>query len=106
MTISKRPTEPDLWEIDNAEAISRLRCHSEWMAWLLRLLAIGFALIAVVLLLGVEIFAILYEAANTSSVAWAVTRVSVGILVAALMLFFSRVVWNYSNVWLGRAGDS
>ncbi len=23
---------------------------------------------------------------------------------AALLLFFSRVVWNYSNVWLGRAG--
>jgi hypothetical protein len=109
MAIWKRP--PDLWGMDNAEAISWLRCHSEGMARRLRLMAIGFALIAVVLLLVLGILAIFYEhlfyerqAANTSSVAWAVARVSVGILVATLMLLFSRVVWNYSNVWLGRAG--
>jgi hypothetical protein len=76
-----------------------------------RIAAICFAVFAVVMFIVVGIWAILCErpfaeraTADTPSVAWAVARVSVGMLLAALVLFLSRVVWNYSNVWLGRAG--
>jgi hypothetical protein len=106
--LAVRQTKSDLWNIDHAKAISELRCHSEGMAVRWRIAAICFAVIAVVMFIVVGIWAIFFERPfderATASVAWAVARVSVGILLAALVLFFSRVVWSYSNVWLGRAG--
>ena len=45
-----------------------------------------------------------YAHRNGEDVKWAIARLSVLILIAAVLLAVSRVSWNHANVWLGRAG--
>jgi hypothetical protein len=52
----------------------------------------------------IAIFALSAEAYSNLDVKWAVARLSALFLLAALVLFMSVTVWNYSNVLLGRAG--
>jgi hypothetical protein len=38
------------------------------------------------------------------SIAWMMAKLSTLLILAAFLILLSRILWNYSNVWLGRAG--
>jgi hypothetical protein len=94
----------DLWKKDYPQVLGFLQRDSEKQARRHRYAAMCLASIAFVMFI-----VILYgpppsnPASNDAQ--WIVAvKISAGVVVPALFLFFSRVVWDYSNVWLGRAG--
>src|SRR5262245_24294684 len=94
----------DVCNMDYIKAIRDLKDHAEHNAERLRYAAITLASIALLGFLAIGAFAGYYEPQSREAITWAIVRLSAWLTKAALLLFFSRVIWNYSNVWLGRAG--
>lgn len=85
-------------------SIPKLREHAENQARLLRYTAIGLGVLSLALLVAIVVFVLSYEPTSEVTLSWGITRLAAAVAVAALLLLASRIVWNYSNVWLGRAG--
>jgi hypothetical protein len=111
-----RPTAPDspicgLRTGGNAMAhnpwtisLAALQRHAECWANGLRMAALLLALLTVMWVLYLAMFVLFADAYVHADVGWSIARLAVLILLATLLLFISRTVWNFSNVWLGRAG--
>ena len=85
-------------------SIAQLHRHAElWARWL-RLGALILGTVTFSAFLGIALFVLRYESVAPESIPWAIARLSGLSLVGAFLLFLTRTVWNYSNVWLGRAG--
>lgn len=93
----------NIWTIDYIRAISDLQSHARYQVRRLRYLTITLAGIALLTLLGISIHAS-YSTPAPQDLPWVTVKLSGWVLIAALLLFFSRITWNYSNVWLGREG--
>ena len=83
--------------------IGALQKHSERMARCMRWTAIVLAVPAFVCLLFVAVLP-LCESFRRLEVTWAIVILSQLVIPAAFLIFISRITWDYSNVWLGRAG--
>jgi hypothetical protein len=83
-------------------SIAKLQRHAEsWAFWLrIGALILSFVTLAVFL----ATFLVCYRTDAPADTTWAIARLSGLALAGAFLLFLSRTVWNYSNVWLGRAG--
>jgi hypothetical protein len=85
-------------------SIAELHRHAElWARWL-RIGALILGLITLAAFLALALFVFYHETVAPESIPWAIARLSGLALVGAFLLFLTRTVWNYSNVWLGRAG--
>jgi hypothetical protein len=91
---------PNPWTVSLAD----LQKEAERVAKRYRDAAFALAVLTLVGVLGVAVFALLPWAYSEVDVKWAIARLSALVLLAALLLLASRMAWNYSNVWLGRAG--
>jgi hypothetical protein len=50
------------------------------------------------------LFALSLSTSTDADVKWAIARLGTLVLLVALLFFATRSIWNYANVWLGRAG--
>jgi hypothetical protein len=83
--------------------IQKLRGHSECMARCVRWSAIGIGSFGFVVLMIMAALP-LFVGFRRLEVPWALL-ITAGLFVPAVfLLIVSRMAWNYSNVWLGRAG--
>jgi hypothetical protein len=85
-------------------SIADLQQHAECRANRYRTAALALALLTLAGMVGVAVSALLPLAYSNVDVKWAIARLSALVLLTALLLLASRIAWNYSNVWLGRAG--
>jgi hypothetical protein len=90
-------TSDDRWNIE------ALQEHSERMACGMRHIAIILAIPAFICLLIVALLP-LFPSFRQQDVTWAIVILSELVIPAAFLIFISRLTWDYSNVWLGRAG--
>lgn len=83
--------------------IESLQKRSERMAGHMRCAAIVIALPAFICLLIVAVLP-LFPSFRRLDITWAIVILSELVIPAAFLIFVSRITWDYSNVWLGRAG--
>jgi len=84
-------------------SVAELQRDAEWWARILRYTAFGLALLTAGWVVFITLFALSPDA-YSQDVKWAIARLSVLVLLATLLPLVTRIVWNFSNVWLGRAG--
>src|SRR5258708_2174616 len=84
--------------------VPALRDHAETWARRLRYGALGLAGLTLIPDFIVWALALRYEPRTELALSWGIATLSAAAAVTALLLFASRTVWNFSNVWLGRAG--
>jgi hypothetical protein len=94
------------WKSENPWTISmaKLQQHAEDRAKGFRVAALLLAGLTLLAVVFVAAFALSSRAYSNVDVTWAIARLSALVLLVALLLLASRIAWNYSNVWLGRAG--
>ena len=85
-------------------SIAELHGHAERWARRLRWGAVILSGVTSAAFLAIALFVFCYPTVAPESLPWAIARLSGLALVGAFLLFLTRIVWNYSNVWLGRAG--
>lgn len=85
-------------------SVADLQQDAECRANRFRAAALVVALLTVLWVLLVAVFSLFPLAYSGVDIKWAIARLSALVLLAALLLLASRIAWNYSNVWLGRAG--
>jgi hypothetical protein len=97
INICKANKRKDWWNIEV------LREHAEEQAKCWRIRAVIPAAVASVPLLTAAIapWCVVLEEKSLTLI---IVKLSVLLVLAAFLMLFSRILWNYSNVWLGRAG--
>jgi hypothetical protein len=93
----------DLWK-EPTQLISDLHAHAGDEAKRLRTWALALTVLAAISFLAAGVVAFRMDDPGEKLLAWAIAKVSVLVVAAAALVFLSRTVWNFSNVWLGRAG--
>jgi hypothetical protein len=91
---------PNPWTV----TIAQLYQHAERRARFFRSLALGLVALTLAGAIYAFWFALAPSAYEHVDIKWAIARLSALVLLVALLLFATRSTWNYSNVWLGRAG--
>jgi hypothetical protein len=88
--------------------ITRLQAHAEAQAHAWRLVSMAFtiAMVMYVVYMGYCVLKDLpwVPTPSTADSTPALVKLSVVVIFAALLILISRILWNYANVWLGRAG--
>jgi hypothetical protein len=94
------PNECNPWTI----SIAALQQHAERQAKRVRLCASILGILTILAAGFVAWFSLSSRAYEHVRLEWAIARLSTLVLLVAALLLSSRIVWNFSNVWLGRAG--
>src|SRR5262245_9006845 len=83
--------------------IETLQQHAEDQAkcWRRRALVPAIVACAPLLIAAIMSWFIVPE---DKSIPWMIGKLSVLLILAAVLILLARILWNYSNVWLGRAG--
>jgi hypothetical protein len=83
--------------------ISSLQMAAENQAKVMLWIAIGLTNITFISFISIVGYATRYEPASELSLKWSIAKLSAGVVVSALLLLVTRVVWNCSNIWVGRS---
>jgi hypothetical protein len=92
----------DWWNIDH------LRQDAEWEAkyWRRCSFAVTIATLGYIILVCILVLTAIpwMTTPQQQDITPAIIKCSALLILAAFLILVSRIVWNYSNVWLGRAG--